>query len=69
MLTLAVTIRGGSQDPRELPVSRSAGPALVERNAYLMGTRVRLLTWDDSRGDGLARLERALTTLEQTEAS
>ena len=68
ILTLAVTVRGGPQDPREeLPVSRSAGPALVERSAYLMGTRVRLLTWDGSRGGGLARLERALTTLEQTE--
>ena len=67
ILTLAVTVRGGPQDPRELRVSRSAGSALVERSAYLMGTRVRLLTWDGSRGGGLARLERALTTLEQTE--
>lgn len=67
ILTLAATVRSGSQDPRELPVSRSVDPALVERSAYVMGTRVRLLTWDGSRGGGLARLERALTTLEQTE--
>ena len=66
-LTVAVTIRGGSQDSQELPVPRSAGPVLVERSAYLMGTRVRLLTWDGSRGGGLARLERALATLEETE--
>jgi len=68
MLALTVAIRGGSQEPAGMPVSRSAGPALVERNAHLMGTRVRLLTWDESRGDGLARLERALTTLEDAEA-
>ena len=68
ILTLTVTIRGGSQDPQERPVPRVATPALVERSAYLMGTRVRLLTWADSRFDGLARLEHALTTLEQTEA-
>ena len=67
ILTLAVTVHGGPRDPRELPVSRSAGPALVERSAYLMGTRVRLLTWDGSRDGGLARLERALATLEETE--
>jgi thiamine biosynthesis lipoprotein len=67
ILALTVTVRGGPQDPRELPVSRSAGAALVERSAYLMGTRVRLVTWDGSRGSGLARLERALTTLEQAE--
>jgi thiamine biosynthesis lipoprotein len=68
ILTLTVTVRGGWQDPQERPVPRVATPALVERSAYLMGTRVRLLTWADSRFDGLARLEHALTTLEQTEA-
>ena len=67
ILTLAVTIRAGSPAPPALPVSHSANLALVERSAYLMGTRVRLLTWDSSRGGGLARLERALTALEQTE--
>jgi FAD:protein FMN transferase len=67
ILTLAVTIRGSSQNPQELPVPHVAGPALVERSAYLMGTRVRLLTWDRTRAGGLARLEHALTTLEQTE--
>lgn len=67
ILTLAVTIRGGPHELEELPASQSAGPALVERSAYLMGTRVRLLTWDGSRDGGLARLERALATLEETE--
>ena len=67
ILTLAVTIHGSSQNPQELPVPHFADPALVERSAYLMGTRVRLLIWDGSRAGGLARLERALTTLEQTE--
>jgi thiamine biosynthesis lipoprotein len=68
ILTLAVTLRGGSRNPQELPVPHFAGPAVVERSAYLMGTRVRLLTWDGTRAGGLARLERALTTLEQTES-
>jgi thiamine biosynthesis lipoprotein len=67
ILTLTVTIRGGSPNPQEPPVPHVPAPALVERNAYLMGTRVRLLTWDSSRVGGLARLERALTTLEETE--
>ena len=67
ILALAITIRGASPDPQDGPVGHSASPALVERSAYLMGTRVRLLTWDDSRGDGLARLERALAVLEEAE--
>lgn len=67
ILTLTVTIRGGSQNPQEPPVPHVQAPTLVERNAYLMGTRVRLVTWDSSRVGGLARLERALTTLEETE--
>ena len=67
ILTMAVTIRGGSQNPQELPTAHLAGPSLVERSAYLMGTRARLLTWDETRDGGLARLDRALTTLEQTE--
>ena len=67
ILTLAVTIRGGSQNPQELPLAHLARASLVERSAYLMGTRVRLLTWDETRAGGLARLDRALTTLEQTE--
>ena len=68
ILTLAVTIHGSSQNRQELPVRHFADPALVERSAYLMGTRVRLLVWDGSRAGGLARLEGALTTLEQTES-
>jgi thiamine biosynthesis lipoprotein len=41
---------------------------LVERRAYLMGTRVHLAIWSGSRGAGHAQLERALQALEQTDA-
>ncbi len=41
---------------------------LVEREVALMGTTARLATYAASRADGLARLERALEVLEQTEA-
>lgn len=41
---------------------------LVERHAYVMGTRASLVTWDKERSRGLERLERALRIIEQTEA-
>lgn len=41
---------------------------LVERHAYVMGTRARLVTWDKERSRGLERLERALRVIEHTEA-
>jgi thiamine biosynthesis lipoprotein len=47
---------------------RRTGEQLVEREAYLMGTRVRMATWDAARPRGLQRLERALAILEQTES-
>jgi len=40
----------------------------VERTAYLMGTSAHLVTWDETREEGLRRLERALGELEATEA-
>ena len=40
----------------------------VEREAHLMGTRVRLAAWDATRPSGLKRLERALEALERTDA-
>ena len=46
----------------------AATPNLIQREAYLMGTQVRLLAWEPARADGLARLERALDVLEQAEA-
>jgi len=61
ILALPVAIRGSQHldlQPR----------VLVERSAYLMGTRVRLIAWDATRGEGLARLEEAVGSLEQTEA-
>lgn len=61
---LAVT----SVPPHRFQATPATDQVLVERAAYLMGTRVRLLTWDPSRRDGLARLDAALTALEQTEA-
>ena len=39
----------------------------VERQAYVMGTRVRLVTLASDRAVGLQRLERLLGSLEQTE--
>jgi thiamine biosynthesis lipoprotein len=46
----------------------AAAEELVQRDAYLMGTRVRLVTWAATRSSGLARLDRALEALETTEA-
>jgi FAD:protein FMN transferase len=40
----------------------------VEREAYLMGTRARLVTYAAGRDAGLSTLNAALTTLEATEA-
>lgn len=40
----------------------------VERDAYVMGTRVRLAVWSADRADGLARLEAALDVLERSDA-
>jgi thiamine biosynthesis lipoprotein len=40
----------------------------VSREAYLMGTRATLSTWDAERTRGLARLETLLRALEQTDA-
>lgn len=67
IVALAVTI-GGAQDALEGPGSRPENLVLIERSAYLMDTRVHLATWDVTRGEGLARLDRALVALEQTEA-
>jgi thiamine biosynthesis lipoprotein len=46
----------------------AAEGVLVEREAYLMGTRARLAVWDDTRASGLERVDRALAALEETEA-
>jgi thiamine biosynthesis lipoprotein len=46
----------------------AAERVLVEREAYLMGTRARLAVWDDTRAAGLERVDRALAALEETEA-
>jgi thiamine biosynthesis lipoprotein len=42
--------------------------ALVSRDGFLMGTRVRLATYQPSRTGGLETLDRALTILQATEA-
>ena len=50
------------------PVIGSADKTvIVERQAYLMGTRARLVTLAKNRTGGLQRLERILSTLEGTE--
>ena len=52
----------------------SGGPAqatrnsLVQRIAYLMGTRAELSVWAPNRTAGLLRLDRALQVLEETDA-
>ena len=52
-----------------LPVPTAwAQPAVVTREAYLMGTRVTLATWDEDRGRGVQRLEALLGPLADTEA-
>ena len=48
-------------------VARPANVSLVQRSAYLMGTRADLSAWAASRTEGLARLDRALAALEETE--
>jgi len=45
----------------------AGGQQLVERQAYLMGTSVRLVAYDARREAGLNRLEGALRALEDTE--
>jgi FAD:protein FMN transferase len=46
----------------------AAGGQTIVRDVYLMGTRARLVTWAADRAEGLQTLERALRTLEGTEA-
>ena len=50
-----------------LPVASGDDTVRVERQAYLMGTRARLVTLAPDRALGLGRLERMLGTLERTE--
>ena len=40
---------------------------VTERQVYLMGTRATLLSWEPSRADAVAALDRMLATLESTE--
>jgi thiamine biosynthesis lipoprotein len=47
--------------------SSASNPALVTRDAYLMGTRVHLATYVDERIKGVATLDVALRVLESTE--
>lgn len=50
------------------PQARTADLALVERDAYLMGTRASLAAYAPGRVAGLAMLESALEVLESAEA-
>jgi FAD:protein FMN transferase len=50
------------------PPHDRAASALVSRDVYLMGTRAYLSTYAVTRGSGLARLESALSVLEDAEA-
>jgi thiamine biosynthesis lipoprotein len=46
----------------------AAGPQLVQRDVYLMGTHALLATYAAERPEGIATLERAVRVLEETEA-
>jgi thiamine biosynthesis lipoprotein len=50
-----------------LALQPATTPQPVTREAFLMGTRATLVTWDDVRSRGVARLERLLQPLERTE--
>ena len=63
-IAVAALIGCGAQPDPAPPVT----PNLVEREAFLMGTRARLATYDVSRDSGLHALEQALGILEQTDA-
>lgn len=51
-----------------VPLRAVTPPAELARTVYLMGTRATLVTFDQDRERGLARLERLLESLERTEA-
>ncbi|MGH9161930.1 MAG: FAD:protein FMN transferase [Vicinamibacteraceae bacterium] len=53
--------------PWTFRTSTTANHVQVERQAYLMGTACRLVTYAANREAGLARLERMLRALEMTE--
>ena len=72
VLTLAAVLAAHDESPvlhhGLLGSERHADvPVRVERQAYLMGTRVSMVTYDGSRSRGLARLESFLQVLEQAE--
>ena len=50
-------------------IAYSSGEILVQRQAYLMGTRVELSVFAADRGEGVRRLETALASLEATDAA
>ena len=50
------------------PVSASAGPAVVQRVVYLMGTRATLVVEAPDRSRALDRLDTLVRSLERTEA-
>lgn len=64
----AVALSGGVRPAR--PASTRAGGVAqpVAREVYLMGTRATLATYETSRARALARLDRLLEALEETEA-
>ena len=62
---LAFAARAISADA---PATPSTPAEYVQREAYVMGTRVRLAVWSADRVDGLARLEAALDALERADA-
>ncbi len=72
VLTLASVLAAHGESPAlhhglPGPERHADVPVRVERQAYLMGTRVSMVTYDGSRTRGLARLESFLQVLEQAE--
>ena len=59
---VALTV-GASASPYPTEV---AGP-ITERQVYLMGTRAMLLSWEPSRTDAVAALDRMMAALESTD--
>jgi len=63
LLALATTVVAATAG-----AAGNAPSLLVTRDVYLMGTRATISTYAETRAEGLATLESALTSLEDTEA-
>ena len=67
LFALVASCAAASAEVRLTPGTPINPSIVVSRNVYLMGTRARLSVHSAQREDGLAKLEAALTALEETE--